>query len=360
MEHKTPLFDKYADYGAKIIDFGGFLMPVQFAAGIKKEHMAVRQAAGLFDICHMGEIVCSGPKALDAINMLLTNDYTNLKVGSARYGNMCNEQGGILDDVIVFRLEEEKYLLVVNAGTQESDYKWMKEHTFGADFENVSDKLGALAFQGPKAPEVLRKLTSEENIPQKYYTFKYHSEIHGIPCMISRTGYTGELGYEIYPPADRVGELWDLILKEGKEDGVLPIGLGARDTLRLEASMPLYGNDMDESINPLEAGLTYGIKMNKADFIGKKAIEAKGDPKIRRVGLKVTGRGIVREHQDLYIGDEKVGHTTSGTYCPYLKGAYAMGYVGTDHAEAGTELEADVRGRRVKVEIVPMPFYKRK
>ena len=359
MEQKTPLYDTHLEYGAKMIGFGGYIMPVQYKAGIKAEHMAVREAAGLFDICHMGQIFCRGPKALTALNMLLTNDYTDLKVGSARYANMLNEEGGIIDDVIVYRLDEEEYMIAVNAGTKENDFQWMTEHSSGAEFEQVFGSMGCLAFQGPKSREILLKLTSEDNLPSKYYTIKKDSVIRDIPCMIARTGYTGEFGYEFYASRDRMAELWNLILKAGEEQGALPIGLGARDTLRLEAGMPLYGNDLTEEITPLEAGLTYGIKMEKADFIGKKALLEKGEPRIRRVGLKVTGRGIVREHQDLYYNEEKVGTTTSGTYAPYLKQSIALGFVDAAYTEPGTVLEADVRGRRVEVEIVPLPFYKR-
>lgn len=359
MERKTPLYEAHQELGAKIINFGGYLMPVQYKPGIKAEHMAVREAAGLFDICHMGQIFFRGPKALEALNMLLTNDYTSLKTGSARYANMLNEEGGILDDVIVYRLDEEEYMVAVNAGTKEKDYRWMTEHSYGAEIEQVFDSMGSLALQGPKSKEVLLKLTDEEKLPVKYYTIKKDSEIRGIPCMIARTGYTGEFGYEIYASRDRMVELWNLILEAGQEEGALPIGLGARDTLRLEAGMPLYGNDLTEEITPLEAGLTYGIKMEKAEFIGKKALLEKGEPRIRRVGLKVVGRGIVREHQDLYYNEEKVGSTTSGTYAPYLKQSVALAYVNAEHTEPGTVLEADVRGRRVQVEIVPLPFYKR-
>ena len=359
MERKTPLYETHLEHGAKIINFGGYLMPVQYPPGIKAEHMAVRQAAGLFDICHMGQIFCRGPKALEALNLLLTNDYTTLKTGSARYANMLNEDGGILDDVIVYRLDEEEYMIAVNAGTKEQDFEWMTSHSSGAEFEQVFDQMGCLALQGPKAKEILLKLTEEDRLPAKYYTIQKDSILGEIPCMISRTGYTGEFGYEIYAARDRMAELWHLILDAGKEEGVMPIGLGARDTLRLEAGMPLYGNDLTPEITPLEAGLSYGIKMEKPDFIGKRALLEKGEPAIRRVGLKVTGRGIVREHQDLYLGQEKIGNTTSGTFAPYLKQAIAMGYVRAEHAAPGTILEADVRGRRVEVEIVTLPFYTR-
>ena len=359
MERKTPLYETHLELGAKIINFGGYLMPVQYRPGIKAEHMSVREAAGLFDICHMGQIFCRGPRAMEALNMLLTNDYTSLKVGSARYANMLNEDGGILDDVIVYRLDEEEYMIAVNAGTKEKDFRWMTEHSFGAEIEHAFERMGSLALQGPKSGEILRKLCAEETLPSKNYTIKTDCEIQGIPCMIARTGYTGEFGFEIFLPLEHAVTVWKRILEAGKEEGVMPVGLGARDTLRLEAGMPLYGNDLTEKTTPLEAGLTYGIKMEKSDFIGKKALVERGEPRVRRVGLKVTGRGIVREHQDLYRNGEKVGSTTSGTFAPYLKQAVAMGYVSAEYTAPGTLLEADVRGRRVEVEIVPLPFYKR-
>ena len=358
MELKTPLYETHLKNNARMFNFGGYQMPVQYKTGIKAEHMAVREACGLFDISHYGEVLISGPKALEAINMLLTNDYTSLKVGSARYGMMCNENGGIKDDMITFRVAEDKYMVVVNAETHTSDVEWMKAHSSGADIKDISDEIGPLSLQGPKAETVLRKITAEGGIPEKYYTFKTDSDIQGMKCMISRTGYTGEKGYEIYTKRENLVKLWDLILEAGKDEGILPVGLGAKDTLRLEAGMPLYGNDLNEDITPLEADLGFAVKMNKENFIGKKAIEEKGTP-YKRVGFRIKGKGIVREKEDIYIGDRKVGFTTSGTYCAYLNQPLAMGYVEEKYAVPGTVMEADVRGRRVEIEAAPLPFYKR-
>ncbi len=360
MEFKTPLYETHLKYDAKIVNFGGFLMPIQYKTGIKAEHNNVRTACGLFDISHMGEILCRGEHALESLNQLLTNDYTSLKPGSARYGLMLNDDGGVIDDLIVFRTGEEEYLIIVNAGTQNTDFAWMKEHAGKAEFINLSSKYGAMALQGPNSEAVLRKLVKEEEIPKGYYTLKTDVDVKGISCIISRTGYTGESGFELYCPTEHTEELWELIMSAGKSEQILPIGLGARDTLRLEAGMPLYGNDITEEITPLEAGLDFAVKMNKPSFIGKEALETMGAPSRKRVGLKVNGRGIVREHQDLYHGKELVGQTTSGTYCAWLAQPLAMGYVSAELAEPGTILEAEVRGRRVEVEIVPLPFYKRK
>lgn len=360
MELKTPLYEAHVKAGGKIVPFGGYLLPVQYKEGVIKEHMAVRTQAGLFDVSHMGEILCQGKDALANLQMMLTNNFDNLTDGQARYSPMCNEQGGTVDDLIVYKKGEEDYFIVVNAANKDKDYQWMLDHQFGeVTFTDVSDQYAQLALQGPKAMEILRKLAPEENIPKKYYHAVFDTEAAGIPCIISKTGYTGEDGVEIYLDSARAQEMWDALLEAGKEEGLIPCGLGARDTLRMEAAMPLYGHEMDEQVTPLEASLGFAVKMTKEDFIGKKALEEKGEPARKRIGLKVTGRGIIREHQDVYLGDRLIGHTTSGTHCPYLGCPVAMALVDADCTEPGTKVEADVRGRRVEAQIVPLPFYKR-
>ena len=360
MELKTPLYEAHVKAGGKIVPFGGYLLPVQYKEGVIKEHMAVRTQAGLFDVSHMGEILCQGKDALANLQMMLTNNFDNLTDGQARYSPMCNEQGGTVDDLIVYKKGDEDYFIVVNAANKDKDYQWMLDHQFGeVTFTDVSDQYAQLALQGPKAMEILRKLAPEENIPKKYYHAVFDTEAAGIPCIISKSGYTGEDGVEIYLDIARAQEMWDALLEAGKEEGLIPCGLGARDTLRMEAAMPLYGHEMDEQVTPLEAGLGFAVKMTKEDFIGKKALEEKGEPARKRIGLKVTGRGIIREHQDVYLGDRLIGHTTSGTHCPYLGCPVAMAVVDADCTEPGTKVEADVRGRRVEAQIVPLPFYKR-
>ncbi len=360
MELKTPLYDTHVAEGGKIVPFAGYLLPVQYAAGVVKEHMAVRQQAGLFDVSHMGEIVLSGPTALDSLNHLMTNDFTNMAVGRVRYSVMCNEAGGCIDDLVVYKFGDESYLVVVNAANRSKDFAHIAANVLpGTKAEDISDSVAQLALQGPKAPAILAKLLPPEQIPQKYYTAVREVSLEGIPCMISRTGYTGELGYEIYTAAANGEALWKLLRRAGEEEGLIPCGLGARDTLRLEAAMPLYGHEMDEAVSPLEAGLDFAVKLGKSDFIGKDALVAAGQPKRVRVGLAVTGRGIIREHQDIYIGERKIGQSTSGTHCPYLGKAVAMAMVDAADAAVGTAVEADVRGRRVAAEIVPLPFYKR-
>lgn len=359
-ELKTPLYDMHVKYKGKIVPFAGYLLPVQYDTGVITEHMAVRTKCGLFDVSHMGEIVCKGPDALKNLNMILTNDYTVMADGQARYSPMCNEDGGVVDDLIVYKVRDNCYFLVVNAANKDKDYAWMKAHQTGdVVFEDISSRVAQLALQGPRALEVLRKLVKEDDIPGKYYTGRFDSMIRDIKCIISRTGYTGEDGVEIYLAAENGPRLWEMLMEAGKEEGLIPCGLGARDTLRLEASMPLYGHEMDDGISPKEAGLGVFVKMDKEDFIGKKALLEKGPLTRKRVGLKVTGRGIIREQQPVYIGDQQIGVTTSGTHCPYLKYPAAMALIDVGFKEPGTAVEVDVRGRRVSAQVVALPFYKR-
>lgn len=360
MELKTPLYEAHMKAGGKIVPFGGYLLPVQYGTGVIKEHMAVRTQAGLFDVSHMGEILCEGKDALANLQMILTNKFENMVDGQARYSPMCNENGGTVDDLIVYKRADEHYFIVVNAANKDKDYQWMLNHQFGeVTFTDVSEQYAQLALQGPKAMEILKKLTAEENIPKKYYHAVFDTEVAGIPCIISKTGYTGEDGVELYLDSSKAEEMWDILLENGKEEGLIPCGLGARDTLRIEAAMPLYGHEMDDEVTPLETGLGFAVKMAKDDFIGKAALEAKGEPKIKRIGLKVTGRGIIREHQDVFVNGDKIGHTTSGTHCPYLGYPIAMALVDAACAEVGTKVSVEVRGRRVEAEVVGLPFYKR-
>ena len=359
MELKTPLYEAHVKAGGKIVPFAGYLLPVQYE-GVIKEHMAVRNEAGLFDVSHMGEITCKGTDALKNLNHILTNDFTNMVDGQARYAVMCNDEGGCVDDLIVYKKGENDYFIVVNASNKDKDFKWMVEHQFGdAAFSDVSSEYAQIALQGPNAMAILSKVTKEEYIPTKYYHAVFDGVVADIPCIVSKTGYTGEDGVEIYLASENAEKMWDTLLEVGKEDGLIPCGLGARDTLRMEAGMPLYGHEMDDVITPIETGLKFAVKMNKENFIGKAALEAKGTPTIKRVGLKVVGRGIVREHQDVYAGDVKVGHSTSGTHCPFLGCAVAMALVDAQYAEVGTHLHVEVRGRKVEVEVIPLPFYKR-
>jgi len=360
MELKTPLYDRHVAAGGKIVPFGGYLLPVQYQDGVIAEHMAVRAAAGLFDVSHMGEIIISGKDALANLHNILTNDFSSMYDGRVRYTLMCYDNGGVVDDMVVCRMDEHKYMLVVNAANRKKDADWIRSHLTGdVAMDDISDSVAQVALQGPKAPRILGKLAEETSLPQKYYTFKENVTVGGISCLVSRTGYTGELGYELYCTPEEAEKLWDILLGTGGEDGLIPCGLGARDTLRLEAGMPLYGHEMNENITPFEAGLSFGVKMDTHDFIGREALLGKTDPGRIRVGLTVTGRGIARGGETVSIGGRKIGTTTSGTFCPFLKKAVAMALVAPDRTEAGTEVELDIRSRTVSASITELPFYKR-
>ena len=255
MEKKTPLYEEHVKANGKIVPFAGYLLPIQYEQGLIAEHNAVRTKAGIFDVSHMGEIICKGTDALANLQLLLTNDFSNMAIGQARYSPMCNERGGIVDDLISYKKGENEYLLVVNAANKDKDYQWMLKHKFGeVEFLDVSDSYAQIALQGPKSMEILQKITSEEDIPEKYYFAKFDGKVAGIPCIISKTGYTGEDGVELYLRSEDAVKMWHALLENGKEFGLIPRGLGARDTLRMEAGMPLYGNEMNEDINPLEVG----------------------------------------------------------------------------------------------------------
>ena len=360
MEKKTPLYDQHVACGGKIVPFGGYLLPVEYPTGVITEHMAVREGCGLFDVSHMGEVLFQGAGALNSLNHMLTNDYTDLAIGRVRYSPMCNANGGVVDDLIVYRVSEETYFVVVNAANREKDVAHMEKNLLpDTKFTDISDQVAQVALQGPKSKEILATLVPEQVIPKKYYSF-YPEKVSvcGVDCLISRTGYTGSWGYELYCAAGEGPKLWQGLLEAGKDFGLIPCGLGARDTLRLEAAMPLYGHEMTDEITPLEAGLDFAVKLGKAEFIGKEPLVAAGTPARIRVGLKATGRGILREHQDVTKDGKEIGHTTSGTFCPYLKGAYAMALVENGSVQLGDTVEVLVRNRKVTAEVVPLPFYK--
>lgn len=357
---KTPLYDFHLKLKGKMVPFAGYWLPVQYESGIIAEHLAVRNACGLFDVSHMGEILLQGKDALSNLQNLLVNDMSGMAIGRARYSPMCNMEGGVVDDLLVCKLGEEEYMLVVNASNKDKDVAWVKQHLFGdVTMQDVSDEYALFALQGPHSRDVLSELMENADIPEKNYTFTQNVMVGGFTCMVSRTGYTGELGYEIFCKPEDAVAIGEKLLQVGEKHGLIPCGLGARDTLRLEAGMPLYGHEMNDEITPLEAGLGFFVKMEKPGFIGKDALLAKGAPQRGRVGLEVVGRGIVREDVPLYVGDEQVGVTTSGTMSPYLHSAIAMALLDNAYSQVGTQMEAEVRGRRVPVQVIPLPFYKR-
>lgn len=360
MELKTPLYDCHLKANGRIIPFAGYLLPVQYETGVIREHIAVRTHAGLFDVSHMGEILIYGKDALANLQKLLTNDFSTLKDGHMRYTLMCNPQGGILDDLIVYRYHADKYLLVVNAANRHKDADWIRKHlTDDVTMEDLSDRTAQLALQGPNSETILRRLAAPEQIPSTPYTFRDSVQVGGISCLVSNSGYTGENGYEIYcNPKDACG-LWEALLEAGKDDGLIPCGLGARDTLRLEAAMPLYGHEMDSSVTPFEAGLAAYVKMQKDYFIGKKALQEKSTPQRLRVGLRMIDRGIARENCVVFYHDTEIGITTSGTHCPFLDHAVAMARIDREYNVVGTRLFVDVRGRKIEAEVVALPFYRK-
>lgn len=360
MERKTPLYDSHVACGGKMVPFAGYLLPVQYQTGVLAEHDAVRTKAGLFDVSHMGELLIFGADALENLQMLLTNDFTNMYDGQCRYTLLCNEAGGIVDDLLVYRMEENRYLLVINAANVEKDEMWIKEHLFGeVEMKNLSSEVAQIALQGPMALTILKTLCAEESLPKKYYSFTKEVDVEGIQALISKTGYTGEDGYELYCQSEDAPMLWNKLLEAGKEFGLMPCGLGARDTLRFEASMPLYGHEMNDEITPFEADLDFAVKMQKRDFIGKEALANKSERKRKRVGLKLISRGIAREECDVFSDNIKIGMTTSGTHCPFLKAAYAMALLDMDYTKPETLVQIEVRGRRLDAEVVSLPFYKR-
>ncbi len=374
MERKTQLYDCHVKAGGKMVPFAGYLLPVQYDTGVIAEHMAVRTGAGLFDVSHMGEVLLKGKDALKNVQNLVSNDCGHMYDGQVKYSPMCNESGGVVDDLLVYQKNPQEYLIVINAANRHKDVEWMKAHLMGeVEFTDISDEVSQLAIQGPRAKEILCKLAREEELPVKYYSFRENVPVGGISCLISRTGYTGEDGYELYCGNGDAVKLWELLLEAGNYDlenntklagsaenyVLIPCGLGARDTLRLEAAMPLYGHEMDDTISPLETGLGFAVKLEKESFIGKEGILARGEPTRTRAGLNITGRGIAREACPIYSGDRSIGITTSGTHCPYLGHPVAMALVDTAFGEPGTQVEVEVRGRRIAAEVVALPFYKR-
>jgi aminomethyltransferase len=362
---KTPLNSAHRRLGGRMVEFGGWDMPVQYPAGTMTEHLRTRTHAGLFDVSHMGEIDVRGPDAIAFVNRLASNDVTKLIDGQAHYSALTTPEGTVIDDLLVYRFAEDRLLLVVNAGTTEKDWDWIKSHhqNENVELQNVSTQYCQIALQGPDALSILQLVTTVPLGEIKYYHFT-EDIVDGVEAIISRTGYTGEDGFEVYAAADKAEQLWNRLLEAGKygeEYGVLPCGLAARNTLRLEAGMCLYGHEIDETTTLLEANLGWITKLNKGDFIGRERLAKQKEEGIRRrlIGFEVTDRGIARDGQDVLIDGQHVGQVTSGSPAPFLKKNLGMAYVPVESAGAGREIEIDVRGRRVGATIVPLPFYKR-
>lgn len=359
---KTPLNSVHRELGARMVHFGGWDMPVEYS-GLIAEHMAVRQAAGLFDVSHMGEFEIAGPGALAFLQRTTSNDVGRLSDGQGQYTALPMDNGAAVDDAIVYRYAADRYLMVVNAGNIEKDFAWLREHgPQGCELRDRSDEFALLALQGPRAQDILRALTAMDLAAIKSYHFA-EGVVAGVPAVVARTGYTGEDGFEVFVPPDAAVSVWNALLEKGAGAGLVPAGLGARDTLRLEAKMCLYGNDLDETTTLVEAGLGWIVSLEpaKGDFPGRAVLEAqkKNGPPRKLVGFEVLGRGIARHGHPVHLGDRVVGAVTSGTYAPFVKKTIGLCYLPADRAAVGTDFEIDVRGRRLPARVVPTPFYKR-
>jgi aminomethyltransferase len=367
---KTALNAVHRQLGAKMVDFNGWDMPVEYPAsiggGIINEHLAVRTGVGIFDVSHMGDIRLAGPQALAAVQHISMNDASQLAVGQAQYSALLYPQGTFVDDVIVHRLDENEYLLVINAGTREKDFNWVRDNTrqFDCAVENLSDDFTQIAIQGPKGVDVLQKLTDADLSAVKVYWVTRGSVCGLGNILIARTGYTAEDGFEIYVSAEEAtsARVWNEILKAGKEFGIVPCGLGARNTLRLEGKLALYGHEISDTVNVWEAGLARFCKMEKGEFVGRDALQKAKAQGVTRtlVGLEMVGRGIARDgYKVLDGGGREIGHVTSGSPAPFLKKNIALAYVPPEFAAIGTAVQVEIRGQGVGAQVVPTPFYKR-
>lgn len=359
---KTALFDKHVALGAKMVPFAGFEMPVQYE-GVNAEHETVREAVGVFDVSHMGEFLLSGPNALDLIQKVTTNDASTLTIGRAQYSCMPNGKGGVVDDLIIYKIKEEQYLLVVNASNIDKDWNWISSfNSWDVEMKNLSNEYSLLAIQGPKAVEAMQSLTSIDLSEIKYYHFEV-ADFAGIEhVIISATGYTGSGGFEIYCKNSEVNQVWDKVFEAGASFGIKPIGLAARDTLRLEMGFCLYGNDIDDTTSPLEAGLGWITKLAKEDFNDKEFLAKQKEAGVTKklVAFEMIDRGIPRH--DYPIQDANgttIGRVTSGTMSPSMKKAIGLGYVTVDNSSVDSEIYVEIRNKAVKAQVVKLPFYKK-
>jgi aminomethyltransferase len=359
---KTPLYEKHIAQKAKIIDFGGWAMPVQYT-NVIDEHKATRGAAGLFDIYHMGEIEVEGPQALDLLQLVLTRNLADQTIGQVKLSALLNEEGGIIDDLTVYKLDENSYMLVTNATPKDRDWQWInliwRSKGFDCSLKDISDTMGKLDLQGPRSEEILQRLTEANLKTLRFYHF-CESQVVGFPAIISRSGYTGEDGFEIYAAGNIIGNIWDKLMIAGAQSGLKPAGLGARDTLRLEAGMMLNGQDMTESVSPLEVPYSWIVDANK-EFVGKTALMARKNSGIgnKLVGIEMTGRGIARHGYKVFHHLREIGIVTSGTFSPTLNKAIGLAFVDMAYSAPDTEITVAIRNTMTEAKIVKLPFYKR-
>jgi len=360
---KTPLYDEHVKLGGNVVDYAGWYLPVQYE-GLVPEHEAVRNAVGLFDVSHMGEITVKGKDALAYVNYLMTNDISTIVDNQVIYTFMCHPTGGVVDDLLVYRYDGEFFYLVVNAANIEKDHKWILDNKgdFDVEIENISDSVGEVAIQGPMAEKVLQKLTDYDLSQIKFFHLKRDVEIAGVNCMVSRTGYTGEDGFEVYSDNEGIVKVWNAILEAGQDEGIKPTGLGCRDTLRFEASLRLYGHEMDDEITPLEAGFKYFVKLDKeSDFIGKEALNKMWSEGLERklAGIELLDRGIAREGYEVYKDGEKIGHITTGYKSPTLGKVIGNALIKTEFTELGTEVDVKIRNKFAKAKVISKKFLKK-
>lgn len=356
---KTALYEAHKNLGAKIVEFAGYLMPVQYKS-IIEEHKRVRNSVGIFDVSHMGEFIIKGEKATEYLQKLTLNDITKLVVNKAQYTAMCYDDGGMVDDCIIYRFQNH-YMLIVNAANRYKDFQWMKEHVLPeVELNDISDDFSLLAVQGRNAEATLQKLTDIDLSEIKYYWFR-EGILAGVNAVISRTGYTGEDGFEVGFDAVQSTKVWNAILEAGKEFEIEPVGLGARDTLRLEMKYCLYGNDIDATTNPIEAGLGWITKLDKGDFIGREAIVKAKEQGVSRklVGFELKERAFPRHGYKIMNDDKEIGHVTSGTFSPSLDKGIGIGYINVPFNEVGTQITISIRGREIPAQVVKTPFYQR-
>lgn len=357
---RTPLYAAHRRAGAKIVEFAGWEMPVQYH-GVIEEHLAVRSRAGLFDVSHMGEIEITGADALEFCQRISANDVARMKVSQAQYNLLLNDRGGVVDDVIFYRIEPNHFLVCVNAANSDKDFRWVREHAEGkVEVADVSARYAQLALQGPAAEKILQPLTALQLGEIKSFHFVY-GDVGSIRCLVARTGYTGEDGFELYCQSGDAERLWNALMQGGGAEGLVPAGLGARDTLRLEKAYPLYGHELDDTTTPLEAGLDWVTKFSKPVFIGREVLVQQKEEGVKRrlVGLEMREPGIARGEYPLFKDAQPVGQVTSGTKSPSLGKSIALGYVAAAASGLGSEIDVEIRGRKVRAEVVPLPFYRR-
>jgi len=355
---KTPLYDDHIKLNGKMVEFAGFSMPVQYS-GVIKEHINTRTNIGLFDVSHMGEIIVEGDNAVEYLNNIISNDISTSYDGRAQYTPLLNDHGGIIDDIIIYRFNEKKYFICVNASNQDKDFAWFKENNnHGVSITNLSDEYVQIAVQGPKSIQLLEDITGLELSKVKYYHFIIDKFPGNIETIYSKTGYTGEKGFELYVSPDNGSKVWNTLLEEGKKYDILPVGLGARDTLRLEKGFPLYGHELSDEISPLEAGLNRFVKLDKKSFLSKNILMEQQEKGLKKklYGFKMIERGIAREHYKVILNGKEAGFVTSGTHSPILKEGIGMAYINDSNLDLETEIAIEIRGKGIKAKITKTPF----